>query len=80
MDKRVADVANLLNEKGLCGSWNNRVTLAEEILSLYKARYLGMLPKEIEIPTDVCGVKVTIAEAYGFNSAIQEMKRRMNER
>ena len=51
----------------------------KDLDALYKAKYLGMLPEEIEIPADVCGVKVTIAEAYGFNSAIQETKRRMNE-
>ena len=37
------------------------------------------IPKEIEIPTDVCGVKVTIAEAYGWNACVKEIRNRVKD-
>ena len=42
--------------------------------ALYKEKYLGMLPEEIE---DYCQDESGNAYNNGFNSAIQEMKRRI---
>ena len=42
--------------------------------ALYKAKYLGMLPKEKDI---TYGHSTDIAFGNGFNSAIQEYKRRV---
>ena len=43
--------------------------------ALYKEKYLGMLPEEIE---DYCQDESGNAYNNGFNSAIQEMRRRVN--
>jgi len=42
--------------------------------ALYKEKYLGMLPEEIE---DYCQDESGNAYNNGFNSAIQEIKRRI---
>ena len=49
--------------------------------ALYKAWYLGMLPEEKKLDYSKTDFVSNNTDAlYGFNSAIQEMKRRVNER
>ena len=55
-------------------SWEDKII--KDLDALYKAKYLGMLPEEKDI---TYGHSTDIAFGNGFNSAIQEIKRRMNE-
>ena len=48
-------------------------------LAQIKQAYENCVPKEIEIPIDVCGVKVTIAEAYGHNACRTLTLERINK-
>jgi len=62
-------------------SWEDKII--KDIDALYKERYLGMLPEERATTVskydenEQQGYLVENCEAVGFNSAIQEMKRRV---
>ena len=57
------------------GDMEENITQAQSHLdALYKAKYLGMLPKEKDI---TYGHSTDIAFGNGFNSAIQEIRRRV---
>ena len=75
MDKRVADVANLLNEKGLCGSGNNRVTLAEEIVALFPEPSVEGVEKQVAHRTEI--IQSLLKDACDDDTEIRKLAKKV---